>query len=82
MEARLSRTEIEKLVKLHLPNTKVKKWDGNELIMDVNIMKLKKIKIRNTMVYTLSEKVKSKTGDYIICPVIKNDFDLKYIVIQ
>ena len=80
MEVRLSKIEIEKIAKLHLPHTEVKKWDGKELILEVNVSKLVRTTIKGKKVFTLPNTVIQ--ANYIICPIIKEGTPRKYLIIQ
>lgn len=76
----MNRTEIEKIIKLHLPHVEVKAWDGNDLVVDVDVSKLERETIRGERVFTLTNS--AKQADYIICQVLKESEQRNYLVIQ
>ena len=81
MKAKLSKGEIEKIIKTHLPFTKVKRWDGTDLILDVETEKLRQEEIRGTTLWIYRE-LKIKQGEYVVCPIIKGNKTRYFIVIQ
>ena len=81
VEARLNKTEIEKIVRRHLPSTLVKKWDGMELIVEVDVFKLKRNRVRGIEIYNL-DPVKCRKTDYVLCPVLKDKGQKLYVLLQ
>lgn len=81
VEARLNKTEIEKIVRRHLPSTTVKKWDGMELLVEVDVFKLKRCRVKGVEIYNL-DKVKMRKADYVLCPVLKGVEEKLYLLLQ
>jgi hypothetical protein len=82
LEARISKTEIEKMVKRNLPYTELRRWEGNELIVDIDIMKLKRDVIREAQVYSFKQIITMIPSNYVICPVIKEESQKYFLLIQ
>lgn len=82
MEARLSKGEIEKVIKKHLIHSTPIRWEGSDLILEVNSLKLRKEEIDGTTVFMFGKQMVIDCGKYAICPIIKKDDTRFFIVIQ
>lgn len=82
LEARITKTEIEKIIRKHIPFSTVKRWEGNELIVDVDVIQLRREVIRETQVFTFKKEVTMSQGRYTICPVIKEESQKYFLLVQ
>jgi len=82
LETRITKNEIEKIVRRHIPFSTIKSWDGNELIIDVDVVQLKREMINQSQIFTFRKVFPNVQSDYTICPVIKEDADRYFLLIQ
>jgi hypothetical protein len=82
MEVRVTKSEIEKLIRKHLAHTTITKWANNELVLDIDVLELNEEKIRGERIWVYKEKAKMVKGKYCICPLIKKDEKNYFLVIQ
>ena len=82
LETRISKTELEKMVRRHIPFASVKRWEGNELIVDIDIVKLKREVIRESQIFAFRQEIKLSPTDYILCPIVKEEHQKYFLLIQ
>lgn len=82
MKVRLSKGEIEKIIKKHLIYSSPVKWDRNDLILNIDSTKLRKEEIDGDEVYMFGKKMVMSSGKYAICPILKKEDTEFFIVIQ
>jgi hypothetical protein len=71
MEIIITRREIEKIVRRHIPYMKIKRWEGYELIIEADLSNLRKERLRGVEIYITKEKIVRSKGEYVLCPIIK-----------
>ena len=82
LEVRITKNEIEKIVKRHIPASTMKRWDGNELVMDVDVIGLKRELLRESQIFTFRKEILLQITNYTICPVIKEEATKYFLLIQ
>lgn len=82
LETRITKNEIEKIIKRHLPYADIKRWEGNELIVDVDVVQLKRELIKESQVFTFRKTATFSVSNYTICPVIKEETQKYFLLIQ
>ena len=82
LEVRITKNEIEKIVKRHIPLSSMNRWDGNELVIDVDVIGLKRELLRESQIFTFRKDVLLEISNYTICPVIKEEATKYFLLIQ
>ena len=82
MEAKFTRTEIEKLVKKTLAHTKGIRWEGVNLWVDIDTFELDKESIRGLDVWTHDKEIELPKVRYCICTAEKDGKKRHFIVMQ
>jgi len=82
LETSISKTEIEKIIKRHVPHVSIKKWDGNNLIVDIDVLKLKRQVVRDSEIFVFRHNQRVRITEYLICPIVKEHENKHFLLIQ
>ena len=82
VEARLTKTEIEKIIRRHLPFTKCLKWDEDDLVVEVDMWRLKRRMINSQEIWSFKNEIRTERGRYIICPILQQEAKDYFVVLQ
>jgi len=82
VETRLSKPEIERMIRQMLPHATISRWDENDLILDMDPSKLKREVVKDAEIFMPAHKPRTILGDYTICPIVKGETTAHYLIIQ
>ncbi len=80
VEAIINKTEIQKLVRKHFPYIRIRRWEEDQLIVEVDIFKLKRKVVRGIELFSLPEDIRIRKGSYTLCPVLKEKETKLYLL--
>jgi len=82
MRVIMDRAEINKMIRKHIPYVMRIGWKGEDAELEIDEFQLKPETVRGQKILRIDGNIKMKKGNYVICPIIRKDKEVHYIVLQ